>query len=203
METMGEEAKSTVEAKFTEAKKYCMETRKYWGIALALVLAFLMGRWSANQSPASAKAATQRARMGKVEQSDVTVQELQEVFAKGKEMTSLQREEALKNYINKQVQWQGKLKSASYSEGQVCAVISHRIKPSWLLGQRQVEATVKFADSEKEELLKAPKGSVVTYQGILSEYTGSAKRPLLLTDGQIVSVEIMKRRVRTKSQQSN
>jgi len=182
-----------------------MEAKKYCAIAGALLLAFMMGRWSADQSPASAKAQTQKAGSGKVEQSDVTVQQLQDVLEKSRKLTSLQRQEALKNYINKQVRWKGILKSAYSSEGELWAVISHRVKPSWPLGQRKVQVTVNFADSQRQTLLNAQKGSLVTYQGVLSEYTGSAKRPWLLTDGQILSVEIIKPRVTAKSsvQQSN
>jgi hypothetical protein len=189
-----------METQNMEAKKYCV-------IAGALLLAFMLGRWSADQSPASAKAEAQRARSGKVEQSDVTVQQLQEVLNQNRQMTNLRREEALSNYINKQVQWKGTLKSAYSSEGELWGVISHRIKPSWLLGQRQVQVTVNFADSQKETLLNAQKGSLVTYQGVLSEYMGSTKRPWLLTDGQILSVEIIQPKVKAKSkspsQQSN
>jgi hypothetical protein len=175
-----------------------METKKYSMIAGALLLAFMMGRWSTSQSPAPAGAETQRVRSGRVEQSDVTVQQLQEVLNKNRRTTSLQREEALGNYINKQVQWKGILKSAYNSEGKFWGIISHRIKPSWFLGQRHVQVTVNFADSQKETLLNAQKGSLVTYQGVLSEYTGSAKRPWLLTDGQILSVEIVKPKATTK-----
>ena len=170
-----------------------METKKYWVIAGALLLAFIVGRWSTDQSPASAEAETQKARSGKVEQSDVTVQQLQEVLNQNRQMTSLRREEALRNYINKQVQWKGSLKSV---DGQLCAVISHRIKPSWALGRRQIQVIVNFPHSQKEMLLNAQKGSLVTYQGTLSEYTGSAKSPWLLTDGQVLSIEVPQPQVR-------
>ncbi len=171
-----------------------METKMYWVIAAVLGMAFIVGRWSAVESPTKAKAKT--ARTAKVEQTDVTVQQLQEVLQKGRKQTSLQQEESLKNYIDKQVQWKGSLKSAYCSDGQLWGVISHRIKPSWLLGRRQVQVIVNFADSQKETLLNAQKGSVVTYQGTLSEYTGSAKRPWLLTDGQVLSIEVAQPEVR-------
>jgi len=171
-----------------------METKTYWIIAAVLGMAFIVGRWSAVESPTKAKAKT--ARTAKVEQTDVTVQQLQEVLRKGRKQTSLQRQESLNNYIDKQVQWKGSLKSAYCSDGQLSAVISHRIKPSWLLGRRRVQVIVNFPDSEKETLLNAQKGSIVTYQGTLSEYTGSAKRPWLLTDGQILSVEVPQPKVR-------
>lgn len=182
-----------------------METKKYWVIAGALLLAFIVGRWSTDQSPASAEAETQKARSGKVEQSDVTVQQLQEVLNQNRQMTSLRREEALRNYINKQVQWKGTLKSAYSSEGELWGVISHRVKPSWPLGRRNVCVTVNFLDSEKDKLLNARKASLVTYQGILSKYTGSSAKPWCVTDGQILSVEIIGPRVTAKSplQQSN
>ena len=175
-----------------------METKKYWVIAVALLMTFMVGRWSIDRSPVSAKAETKKAGTGKVERSDVTVQQLQKVLYQNRKMTSLQREEVLSNYINKQVQWKGTLKSAHSSEGELMAVLSHRIKPTWPLGRRQVQVTVNFfPDSEKEKLLNAPKGSLVTYQGTLSEYTGSAKRPWFLTDGHIISVEIDQPEVRT------
>lgn len=173
-----------------------MDTKKYFILAAVLVMAFMVGRWGADESPAKAKAKTGKARTGKVEQTNVTVQQLQEVLNKGRKLTSLQRQEALKNYINKQVQWKGKLKLADCSDGQLCAVISHKVKPSWLLGQRKVQVTVNFPDSQKETLLNAQKGSWVTYQGILSEYTGSAKSPWLLTDGQILRIEVDQPKVR-------
>ncbi len=187
-----------------------METKKYWVIAVALVFGFVVGRWSTDKSPATAKAQTEKtekvekverveiARTARVERTNVTVRQLQDVLEKGRKLTGLQRQEALRNYLNKQVQWKGILKSAYCSDGQISAVISHRIKPSWLLGRRQVQVIVNFPDSQKETLLKAQKGSLVTYQGTLSEYTGSAKRPWLLTDGRILSVEVAKPKVRTK-----
>jgi hypothetical protein len=58
---------------------------------------------------------------------------------------------------------------------------------------------VNFPRSQKETLLNAQKGSLVTYQGTLSEYTGSAKSPWLLTDGQILSIEVAKPKVRTNT----
>jgi len=176
-----------------------METKKYWAIVAVLVLAFVMGRWSANEPPAEAKAKTEKAGAAEVEQSDVTVQQLQDVLEKTRKLTSLQRQEALKNYINKQVRWKGILKSAYCSEGKLWAVISHRVKPSWPLGRRKIRVTVNFADSQRQTLLNAQKGSLVTYQGVLSEYTGSAKGPWLLTDGQILSVEAPKPKVRTST----
>jgi len=174
-----------------EAKN--MEAKKYWVIAGALLLAFMVGRWSANELPAKERAET--ARTGKVEQTDVTVQQLQEVLEKSGQLTSLQRQEALEDYIDKQVQWKGSLKSV---DGQLCAVISHRIKPSWALGRRQIQVIVNFPHSQKEMLLNAQKGYLVTYQGILSEYTGSAKSPWLLTNGQVLSIEVPQPKVRTK-----
>ncbi|MHC4571907.1 MAG: hypothetical protein ACYS0C_07510, partial [Planctomycetota bacterium] len=130
-----------------------METKTYWIIAAVLGMAFIVGRWSAVESPTKAKAKT--ARTAKAKQTDVTVQQLQEVLQKAKKQTSLQRQEALKNYIDKQVQWKGSLKSAYCSDDQLCAVISHKIKPSWLLGRRQVQVIVNFPDSQKETLLNA------------------------------------------------
>ncbi len=168
-----------------------METKKFWVIAAVLGMAFMVGRWSANELPAKAKA--EIARTGKVEQTDVTVQQLQEVLQKSRKQTSLQRQEALEDYIDKQVQWKGSLKSV---DGQLCAVISHRIKPSWALGRRQIRVIVNFPHSQKEMLLNAQKGSLVAYQGTLSEYTGSAKSPWLLTDGQVLSIEVPQPQVR-------
>lgn len=175
-----------------------MEPKRYGVIAVALVMAFIIGRWSADESPSPAKAKTKQVSTVKVKQTGVTVQQLQEVLAKSKHVTGIQRQEALKSYMDKQVRWKGELISAySSSGGQLCAVISHRIKPSWVLGQRQVQMTVMFPDSQKELLLKAEKGSLVTYQGILSEYTGSAKKPWLLRDGQIICVQAPQPKVDT------
>lgn len=176
-----------------------MELRRYGVIAAALAMAFIVGRWSADESPAPAKAKAKTKQVGtvKVKQTGVTVQQLQEVLAKSKHVTGIQRQEALRNYMDKQVRWKGELISAYSSGGQLCAVISHRIKPSWVLGQRQVQVTVKFPGSQKEPLLKAEKGFLVTYQGILSEYTGSAKRPWLLRDGQIICVQAPQPKVGT------
>jgi hypothetical protein len=179
-----------------------VETKKYCAIAGAILLAFMVGRWITGQSPASAKAQTKKAQTARVEQSveqsNVTVQQLQELLRQNKQMTSLQREQALGNYINKQIRWKGTLKSAYSSEGKFWAVLSHRVKPSWPLGRRNVFVTADFAASEKEKLLNAPKRSLVTYQGILSEYTGSAKEPWRVTDGQILSVEIVKPKTKSK-----
>ena len=184
----------------SKMRRWYMDTKQYWLVAGAVVLVFMVGRWSANQTPASAGAQTRKAGIGKVEKTDVTVQQLQQVLNQNKQSTSLQRTEALANYINKQVQWKGTLKSAYSSEGQLWVVVSHKITPSWLLGRRSVGVTVNFADSEKDILLNATVGSVVTYQGILSEYTGTAKQPWCITDGQVLSVEIPQPKVKTKSQ---
>ena len=44
-----------------------MEPKKHWVIAVALLMAFMVGRWSVDQSPVSAKADAGRAKSGKVE----------------------------------------------------------------------------------------------------------------------------------------
>lgn len=175
-----------------------VETKKYFVIAGAILLAFMVGRWGAGQSPTSAKAQTKKAQTARVEQSNVTVQQLQGLLRQSKKMTSLQREQAFGNYINKQIHWKGTLKSAYSSEGKFLAVLRHSVKPSWALGHRNVFVTADFAASEKKKLLNAPKGSLVTYQGILSEYTGSAKKPWRVTDGQILSVETVKPKTKSK-----
>ena len=181
-----------------------VETKKHFAIiAGAILLAFMVGRWSAGQSPASAEAQSKKGRTAKVEQSNVTVQQLQELLGQSKKMTTLQRDEALGKYISNnkltQIRWKGTLKKAYSSEGKFLAVVSHKVKPSWALGRRNVLVTVEFAASEKGKLLNAPKGALVTYQGILSEYTGSAERPWCVTDGQILSVEIVKPKTKSKS----
>jgi hypothetical protein len=171
-----------------------METKKKFAIAGALLLAFMVGRWSGGQPTTAAKAQSKKAQAVEVKVSNVTVQELQELLSESKQKTKLQREQALGNYINKQTQirWKGTLKSAYSSEGKPSAVLRHSVKPSWPLGRRNVSVTVEFAASEKGKLLNAAKGSLVTYQGILSEYTGSAEKPWLVTDGKILSVETVK-----------
>ena len=184
----------------SKMRRWYMDTKQCWLVAGAVVLVFMVGRWSTNQTPASAEAQTEKSGISKVEQTDVTVQQLQQVLDQNKQSTRLQRTEAFANYTSKQEQWKGTLKSAYSSEGQLWAVISHKITPSWLLGRRSVGVTVNFADSEKNTLLNAPAGSVVTYKGILSEYTGSAKQPWRITDAQILSVEIPQPKVKTRSQ---
>jgi hypothetical protein len=178
-----------------------MEAKKYWVIAVAIVAAFVVGRWSANESPAAAKAKTERewtAKIEQVEQTDVTVQQLQQIV-ESRRLTELQKQEAVRDYIGKQVQWKGSLKSASLTDGRLCAVISHTIKPSWLLGRRHVRATIEFDDSQKEMLLNAQEGSLVTFRATLKEFTSSAKKPCLLTDGQVLRVEAAPPKVGTKS----
>jgi hypothetical protein len=172
-----------------------MNKRQYWALAAVVFMAFLTGRWSANSTPASAKAEQQKGRKtyirrGKVERTDVTLQELRSLFSKRSKLTNLQRQERFEQYKGKMVRWQGALKKASYIDGELSAVFSHRIKPSSPLGRRKVTVVVNFAESEKSKLLDAQKGTLVTYEALLGDPPASKKQPWRLTDGQVVSVEL-------------
>lgn len=166
-----------------------METKKYGVIAVALVIAFVVIRWNIDELPDTARAKTEKAEITEVKQTNVTIQRLQDVLKRSKKLTELRRR-VLGSYIGRQVQWQGRLESTDGSNGKFCAVLSHRIKPSWLFGRRRVKVTVNLPYSQRQRLLDVPEGSLTTYQGILSDYTGSPESPWLLTNGQILSVEL-------------
>ncbi|HUW20176.1 MAG TPA: hypothetical protein VMW16_12840 [Sedimentisphaerales bacterium] len=182
-----------------------MSKNTYWALVLAIVVAFGVGRWTASTAPVAAKAEqnvgfAKSVKAGRVERTDVTLQELQDLFCKGSKLTDLQRQEEFNKYRGKMVQWQGVLKRAYYADEQLCAVFGHRVKPSGLLGRRTVEITVSFPDLEKSKLLNAQRGSLVTFQGQLNEHSGSYKRPWHLTNGRVVSVESPEPKTGTISQ---
>jgi len=162
-----------------KAKKYCI-------LAVAIILICVGG--------------CKGKKMDKVKSTDVTLEQLNELFGQGSQATSLQRQEAFKKYKGKRVQWKGVLKSASYYGGELCASFDHQLEPT---GQGsstsrskygpgpslQIEVGVQFPASQKDKLLGIQKGSFVTYQGQLNEHTGLYERPWELTDGRIVSIE--------------
>ena len=163
-----------------KAKKYCI-------LAVAIILICVGG--------------CKGKKMDKVESTDVTLEQLNELFGQGSQATSLQCQEAFKKYKGKRVQWKGVLKSASYYGGELRASFDHRLEPTeqekqWSRMSKykqecytQIEVGVQFPASQKDKLLGIQKGSFVTYQGQLNEHTGLYERPWELTDGRIVSIE--------------
>ena len=128
-------------------------------------------------------------KMDKVESTDVTLEELNDLFGKDSQATSLQRQEAFKKYKGKRVQWKGVLKEAYYSGGELLASFGHRLEPTKQGSVTQIEVGVQFPPSQKDKLLAIQKGSIVIYQGQINEHTGFYERPWVLTDGRIASIE--------------
>ncbi len=151
-----------------KAKKYCI-------LAVAIILICVGG--------------CKGKKMDKVESTDVTLEQLNELFGKGSQATSLQRQEAFKKYKGKRVQWKGVLKRAYYYGDELRALFDHRLEPTGQGGSTQIEVGAQFPASQKDKLLGIQKGSLVTYQGQLNEHTGFYARPWELTDGRIVSIE--------------
>ena len=161
-----------------------MKGKKYCILAVAIILICVGG--------------CKGKKIEKVESTDVTLEELNDLFGVGSQATSLQSQEAFKKYKGKRVQWKGVLKAAYYSGGELRALFDHRLEP---IGQgsrmskykqecyTQIEVGVQFPASQKDKLLGIQKGSFVTYQGQLNEHTGFYARPWELTDGRIVSKE--------------
>lgn len=96
--------------------------------------------------------------------SDITFEEIEQLFGVQSKLTTLQKKELFKNYKGKWVEWTGQVGSSSDIWGSL--TMSFRHQPSTLTS----DVTVFFPKSAKNALLLLTEEQLVTYQGKLDDY---------------------------------
>lgn len=187
-----------------------MKTKEYWIFVVVAVAAFVVGRWTVKTAPIAANAQQSEfvkdyceanskptiAKTDKVKLIDVTLGQLIELFGRGGQLTSLQKQEEFRKYKGGSVRWKGSLASvSSYRDNEIYTVFDHLLEPAEAeraYGHRlhlHFNVRVTFPVSQKDKLLSAQKGSFVTYQGRLSDYTSVYDGYFQLTNGRVISIE--------------
>ena len=96
--------------------------------------------------------------------SDITFEEIEQLFGIKSKLTTLQKKELFKDYKGKWVEWTGQVRSSSDSWGSLTMSFRHQLS-TWTS-----DVTVYFSKSAKNALMHLEKDKRVTYQGKLDDY---------------------------------
>jgi hypothetical protein len=124
----------------------------------------------------------QQARQEQAKQSpisDITWEEIDQIYNLKSSATNLQKEEAWKKYKGKKVKWQGTVSSMSETFGTLQLQI--KMNPATLTS----DLLMRLNDDQREKALKLSKGDRVTFVGVLDEW--GAIMPTTLSQGEIIA----------------
>ena len=96
--------------------------------------------------------------------SDITFEEIEQLFGIKSKLTTLQKKELFKDYKGKWVEWTGQVRSSSDSWGSLTMSFRHQLS-TWTS-----DVTVYFPKSAKNALMQLEEDKWVTYQGKLDDY---------------------------------
>ncbi len=117
-------------------------------------------------------------RVGAAPISDVTWEEIDNIYNLKSNNTELQKKEYWKNYKGKKVKWRGAVSSVGETFGTMQLQV--KINPSTLTS----DLLIRLKPTEREKAIKLKKDDLVTFIGILDDW--GTIMPVTLDQGEIV-----------------